>query len=286
MIFDVSDIDIGILPLVELLNDNDFRPFASCDGLVEHHKDKWGNPNPDEIVNAYVSMLDSESTRNLFAVLMDNDSFNLNISNPEVPYMLYGNEISGLKFSVYFDSYIGDNLKLLLEIVNEIILGKMIVDEKNRKKIDLICNLLESKYVDDNLSISFDIHSIYRGIDKEHVGENYLITASENELKKDLFELLDELKIDNLELHFDLLLNGHCQLYIQDFDYAVGYLALLLLKYPYLSDYVEREDVLGSNKVSESIEGHIEDMRKYIDACYKKQIDKSIRRHYRKNLRQ
>ena len=64
MIFDSNDIDIGILPLIEILDNNGFRPFASCDGMLEHHNDKWGNPNPEEIVNAYISMLDSENVAN------------------------------------------------------------------------------------------------------------------------------------------------------------------------------------------------------------------------------
>lgn len=283
MIFDASDIDIGILPLVELLNDNDFRPFASCDGMVEHHKDKWGNPNPDEVVNAYVSMLDSENTRNLFAVLMNNDSFNLNISNPEVPYMLYGNEISGLKFSLYFDNYKGENMHVLSSIVKKVASGEIIPNTENRWKIDLVCKVLSSSLIDENLNVSFDIHGIYRGIAKEAIEDNYLVTISERELKKDMFELLRLLKIDISDSHIDLILNGHFQLLLQDFGNAVVYLMLAILKYSKLSDYIDHDVVWGSNKVSESIEGHVEDMRKYIDELYRRQIDKAIRRHYRKH---
>lgn len=285
MIFDSSDIDPGILFLVELLNNNGFRPFASCDGKVEHHKDKWGNPNPDEIVNAYVAMLDSENTRNLFAILMDNDSFNLSISNPGEPYMLYGNDISGLKFSIHFDNYKGDNMKVILSIVKKIASGKITPNFENREKIDLICKILSSKLIDENLNLSFDIHAIYRGIDKEAVEENYLVTISEREVKKDLFDLLRLLRVDIYDECLDLILGGQCQLLLHDFSDAIVYLILALLKYHRAGEHIEHNIILGTNKVSASIENHIEDMYEYIDELDRRQIDKCIRRHYKKVAR-
>lgn len=285
MIFDSNDIDPGILPLVKLLNNNGFRPFASCDGILEHHKDKWGNPNPNEIVNAYISLMDSANTRSLFAILMDNDYFNLSISNPESPYVLYGNEISGLKFSIYFDNYRGENVNVLISIVGRIISGKASVSTQNRDKIDLICKVLSSKFIDKNLNVSFDIHSIYRGIYKEHVSKNYSVTISEYRSQKDMFELLDALKVDNPDLVLDLLLDGYCRLLLGDFEDAVTFLLSTILKYSKLNGYVEHDIIIGNNKISESIEEHIEDMYTYLEVLYRRQVDKSIRRHYKKMCR-
>ena len=243
MKFIAEDIDLGVLPLIELLNDNGFRPYSSCDGTIEQHKDKWGNHNPYEVISAYVSMLDSENTRNLFAILMENDSFNLSISN-DLTFMLYGNKLSGPRFSIHFDNYRGDNVDVLVSVVKKLIAKKIVPKPKNRKRIDMITRLLSSDIIDENVRYTFEIHSVYKRVYEEQIEENYCIIVSERDSEKDIFELPIRLGIDEADPELDMLFDGYCQIYTKDFNKAFDYLLLAIMNYPKLGTYVEHDEIL------------------------------------------
>lgn len=282
MKFRAEDIDVGILPLVELMNNNGFEPFASCDGMIEHHFDKWGNQNPYDVWNAYIAFLDSENSRNLLAVLIDNDRFNITISNPAT-YELYGNIISGVRFAIHFDNYRGDGVKMLMTIVKKVVSGEIKPTLNNKMIINFIAGLLSSsEMMNENLDISFAVHPIYRQTNGNQVKENYSFRISEKEPKKNMFEMPMLLGIEPDSENVDLIQNCICQFYFEDFKMAIGYLCTAVLWYYNLGEVQYSDEILGSKIISRDMQLHVEGMYEYLDELYRRRIDKSINRHYKK----
>jgi hypothetical protein len=114
----VSDIDEDLVEIIEYLNENGLRPFASCDGVHIHHSID-NRPN-----NAYIAMLKSEKIIDLMvAFLRDRDSFTVGLSNNPYfeKYELYGNEISGNTYGVYFQNSIGERTGYVEKIIRGIV---------------------------------------------------------------------------------------------------------------------------------------------------------------------
>lgn len=61
-----------------------------------------------------MNMLDSDKVRDWFALLQEDDSYNLKITS-QSDVMLYGNKISGLRYGIYFDNLRGGKVEELTQ---------------------------------------------------------------------------------------------------------------------------------------------------------------------------
>ena len=105
----ISGIDKDFVDIIEYLNENGYKTFASCDGVLEHHADDIVVPS-----SAYISFLKSPKIIDLMAQFAkDKDKFIINIANNtyKEPYYLYGNIISGNRYGVYFKNEKGEPIE-------------------------------------------------------------------------------------------------------------------------------------------------------------------------------
>ena len=149
----ISDIDEDFVDIIEYLDEKGYKPFASCDGVLEHH---------DNITNfssssAYISFLKSPKIIELMArFLKDKDKFMINISNNTYkrPYYLYGNVISGNRYSVYFDNKKGESTQYFKDIIKGEREEQNIEEEKQKlKKLE---SVLEDEKTDFNFSVTLN----------------------------------------------------------------------------------------------------------------------------------
>ena len=149
--------------------------------------------------------------------------------------------------------------------------------------INFIAGLLSSsEMMNENLDISFDVRPMYRRTNGEPVKENYSFKISEEEFKKNMFEMPMLLGINPNSENVDVILNGVCQFYFEDFKTAIGSLCTAVLWYSNLGEFKDSDEISGSKVISKHMELHAEDMYAYLDEIYRRRVDKSIRRHYKK----
>lgn len=145
----ISGIDKDFVDIIEYLNENGYKTFASCDGVLEHHADDIVVPS-----SAYISFLKSPKIIDLMAQFAkDKDKFIINIANNtyKEPYYLYGNIISGNRYGVYFKNEKGE----LTQYFKDIIEGKIVIQdtENERKNLKKLENVLE----DENTNLNFSV---------------------------------------------------------------------------------------------------------------------------------
>lgn len=114
----VSGIEEDLIEIIDFLNENGIRTYASCDGVVAHH-DKNNVPNA-----AYIAMLKSDKIIDLIAAfLRDRESFSISLSNNSHigKHEVYGNEISGNTYSVYYKNSLGERTKYVDRIIRGVV---------------------------------------------------------------------------------------------------------------------------------------------------------------------
>lgn len=147
----ISDIDKDFVDIIEYLDKNGFKPFASCDGVLENH-DSITAPS-----SAYISFLKSPNIIDLMAKFVkDKDNFIVNLANNtyKKPYYLYGNVISGNRYGVYFNNKKGE----LTQYFREIIKGERVEPniEEEKEKLIKLENVLEDEKTDINFSVTLN----------------------------------------------------------------------------------------------------------------------------------
>lgn len=282
----VLDIDQDIEEVVNLLNDNYMMPFASCDGNLRHHFDKWGNYDMDTTYG-YIAMLDNEKTRDIIALLQDNDTYMVSVtSNRDMN--LYGNELSGLRYGIYFDNIRGEKSKELTEIIKNYLDGKVKPTKEQRERIDRISEILENS-LNTNMLIDFSIHEIFRLENDDPINSNYSVRLMEHVKTKDLRKIgLREINEKDQKLEIE---NSGFYYRTEDFEKVLAVTAGLINVYSILPDKeLEEMEIVEEmpyeaeevDEVTLQIQRLTEQMLKYREELKQRQVDKSIARHERK----
>lgn len=137
----VSDIDKDFVSIIENLNQNGFKPFVSCDGVLENHSDK------DYVSLAYISFLKSSKIVDLMGAFnRDKETFSIKFSNDSScePYSLYGNLIEGNSYSVYFDNKEGKVTNYFEKIITGMIEEKINISDEEKQNLISLDSVLEN----------------------------------------------------------------------------------------------------------------------------------------------
>ena len=177
----VSGLDKEVEEIVNILNANGMKPFASCDGTIKGHMDDEGKY---EHTLGYISMLDSDKVRDWFALLQEDDSYNLKITS-QSDVMLYGNKISGLRYGIYFDNLRGGKVEELTQKLNDYLSGNIKPTKEQRARIDEVSRLVALNK-DDNMIVSYNIHELFKLHNMSEAKENYSVEFQQIKIKKDM----------------------------------------------------------------------------------------------------
>ena len=151
----ISGIDKDFEDIIPYVDEKGLKPFASCDGVLAHH-------TPDKKpLNAYVAFLQSEEIASLMAAfLMDAETFNIHLRSEtsKDPIFLYGNEIKGNTFMVYFENFNGERTEYFKKIIRGVLDHSIFLNNESLSLIENIINALEdSQHKHDNESEKSDI---------------------------------------------------------------------------------------------------------------------------------
>lgn len=298
----VSNLDAGVAELVNLLNENGMRPFASCDGSVKSHMNEYFEIEHDVIAGSgYIGMLDSDKARDLFALLQEDDTYRLSIDKMK-EITLYGNKIEGLRYCIYFDNLRGGKAEELTKKVIAYLGGEIAPTEEQRKRIDKIAQTLEG-ISDENLRLGCSIHEFFKiNSDKFDVGENYSFKIRQYQLKKDMTQI-DRRKIEDFRQK--LSVDSQSVYYsTTDFEQNMRIFKGILQIYDMLPELNEQEienvkrEMAREEMLRRFSEGPLVDEKnrefdrkilresvKYKDHYREKSVQKSIRRHEKKLTR-
>ena len=164
----IECIDEDIREVVRLIFNNNMKPYLSCSGSYKDHKDKPYFPE-----SAFIEMLDSENTRELLAILINDKRFKISISK-EGERVVYDNNLpNGLRFEIEFENICGDMQEELIAIIQTIIQGKK-AEAEDRKRIDMVCSLIDTFDTIKNQQITFSFNDEMIIEEGEH-NDNYSI---------------------------------------------------------------------------------------------------------------
>ena len=114
----ISGIDKDFEDIIYYLDNNGFKPFASCDGVEANHIE------PNKVHDAYIAFLKSPRINDLMAeFLKEKENFNIVLTseNHFSPYELYGNIISGVTYDVHFSNKLGENTQYFKDVIRRLI---------------------------------------------------------------------------------------------------------------------------------------------------------------------
>lgn len=168
----ISDIDKDFVNIIEYLDAKEFKPFASCDGVIANHSE---DEKPS--FYAYISFLKSERIIDLMAAFMTDEKFMVAISTPsdEDEYELYGNIITGNQYSVYFNNKQGENTDHLEQIIRDVTEEKLVISEQEKEKLEVLNQVLEE---DDELSFEIRFNDDYQPYMKKSGKTNVLMVGT------------------------------------------------------------------------------------------------------------
>lgn len=184
----IEYIDEDIREVVRILYQNNMKPYMSCSGSYKDHKE-----SRNIVESACVEILDSELTRELMARLINDKRFKCSISK-ENANVFYDNHLPlGFRFKVEFENIGGDVSKDLQNILEEVVKGGQ-SNLEDRKKIDAVCELIDTFDVSKGNSITFSFNDeMVNPIKIED--DNYSITIRDQkdfgDLKSDFGQSLD-----------------------------------------------------------------------------------------------
>ena len=195
----IEYIDEDIREVVRILYENGMKPYMSCSGSYKDHKQK-----SVIVQSACVEMLDSELTREFMAILINDKRFKCSISK-ENAREFYDNHLPlGFRFIVSFENICGDVSKDLQSILEDAVKG-MKSNIEDRKKIDAVCELINTFDVSKGNSIAFSFNDEMVNPVKAE-GYNYSITIRDQKdlgnFKSDFGKSLDGFFQDQYESRF------------------------------------------------------------------------------------
>lgn len=144
------NIDKDFLNIIDYLDDNGFKPFASCDGVLANHE----NPN---IVNlAYISFLESDRILKLMCAFLRDSTFSVCINNHSTkePYYYLGNLISGNRYSVYFENKHGNITQYFEKIIKGVNENKISISDD---ELTFLSNINQTLTNTNNSGLHFSI---------------------------------------------------------------------------------------------------------------------------------
>ena len=133
----ISGIDEDFVDIINYLDKIGYKPFASCDGVLAHHDD------PEMVDDAYISFLESPKIVELMASFLKDGKFTITFENAtrQKPYDLYGNEITGNHYSVYFSNLEGELTSYFMDIIMQT--TKENIDKDDVAKLSKLSSILE-----------------------------------------------------------------------------------------------------------------------------------------------
>ena len=166
----IGEIDKDFRELIKYLNDKDFKPFASCDGVDANHTP--GNM-PDL---AYISFLKSSKIIDLMAAfLRDKETFTISLTSHTTHQQenLYGNIIEGNQYAIYFSNHSAEKTSYFEKIIKGIVEDKIQIKDSERAQLLELDSVLE----DENTDLYFDVefNSRYQPIMQKE-GKTYKLT--------------------------------------------------------------------------------------------------------------
>ena len=168
----IEYIDEDVREVVRILYENGMKPYMSCSGSYKDHKGK-----SCIVQSGCVEMLDSELTRELMAMLINDRRFKCSISK-ENARDFYDNHLpQGFRFKIEFENICGDVSKDLQSILEGLVKG-MRANIEDRKKIDAVCELINTFDVSKGNIISFGFNDEMVNPAKTE-GDNYSITIAD-----------------------------------------------------------------------------------------------------------
>ena len=151
----IGEIDKDFVDIIKYLNDNGITTFSCCDGVLANHTD------PDSIVSAYIAFIKSPKIIDIMAALnRDKDIFHISLSNDtdRGPNILYGNEISGNTYAVYFSNEQGEITSYFEKILKGVNEGEIKISEEEKEVLNKLDEILEEDLETDlNFDMNFNI---------------------------------------------------------------------------------------------------------------------------------
>lgn len=144
----ISGIDPDFINIIDYLDKKGYKPFASCDGVLANHD------SPEQVDEAYISFLESPKIVELMAKFSKDEKFIIKISNStkKNTYELYGNEIEGNHYSVYFSNENGELTSHFEDVIMQV--EKENVSSKEVEKIGRLSSILKD---DENSNLLFNV---------------------------------------------------------------------------------------------------------------------------------
>lgn len=136
----VSEIDEDFVDIINLLNENGFKPFSSCDGVLSHHTPE------NRPLGAYIAFLKSDGIIDLFtAMTRDNSDFIVEFSNNAhmFAYEYFGNIINGDLCTIRFDNEYGEKTGYFKQIITGIINGEIVVSDDEKEQLQQLSECLD-----------------------------------------------------------------------------------------------------------------------------------------------
>ena len=192
----ISDIDKDFEYIVNYLDNNGFKPYASCDGVEANHE------NPKEVNYAYVAFLKSPRIISLMAEFLKNKgNFGVSLESEGhfKPIELYGNIISGATYTVNFWNKEGENTHYFEDIIRQIVERQSENSSKEIKTLELIERALEENSYSD-LTFRVFLNGGYQPSMKKggSINELRITTKSGNERTNGNFLIAQERDMDTL----------------------------------------------------------------------------------------
>lgn len=148
----ISGIDKDIESIIYYLDSNGFKPYASCDGVIENHE------KDEEVGEAYIAFLKSPKIIELMsAFFLDKENFSVTLKSEEhsEPHELYGNIISGNIYQVSFSNQYSERTDSFENIIRNIVEGKEVISSKEKTQLEILDKILEEN---SNSDVAFEVN--------------------------------------------------------------------------------------------------------------------------------
>lgn len=174
----ISGIDKDFVDIISYLDEMEFKPFASCDGVEANHQ------NPRDVSQAYIAFLKSEKIIDLMAMfLTDKEKFTISLGSKSHfnEYELYGNIITGNTYQVAFDNKDGQNTEYFEDSIRMLVEERKAIPSEAKKKLTILDKVLEENS-DSDLSFRVTFNGNYSpSMNKDGKINELTITTKEKE---------------------------------------------------------------------------------------------------------
>lgn len=145
------NLDEDVKAPIELLIDNGFETIASCDGVLDHHKDITY-----ELTNGYIALDYSKKALELIALFYE-EGFDISIKSKlsNMKYQMYNSMTYGDNLSFIFPNHNQENSAKILKIIYDFINNNKMSSAEIMSTIDSINNSLKVNEESSNLFFAF-----------------------------------------------------------------------------------------------------------------------------------